>query len=220
MDIQRIYELRFPEKTCGKRDDMWRILCGYFFQKHVPVDSTVLDIGSGYCEFINNIRGSKKYALDINETTRKYAHTDVDVVIGPSTDLSFLKDNSVDVVFMSNFLEHLVSKDDIVKTLLETFRVLKPEGRVMVLGPNIRYLCGEYWDFFDHHIPLSDKSVCEILQVTGFSIVLSIPRFLPYTTKSAIPQALFLVKAYLRIPFMWRVLGRQMLVIAKKTCTI
>jgi hypothetical protein len=43
-----------------------------------------------------------------------------------------------------------------------------------------------------------------------------IPRFLPYTTKSRLPQAPWLVSLYLRFPLVWRILGKQTLVVASK----
>ena len=43
-----------------------------------------------------------------------------------------------------------------------------------------------------------------------------IARFLPYTTKSVLPQWPWLVKLYLRLPLAWWLLGKQSLVVAKK----
>ncbi|MBA7629407.1 hypothetical protein ES703_36906 [subsurface metagenome] len=104
------------------------MLCDLFFQKYIKKDSTVLDIGAGYCEFINNIKCNKKYALDLNEDIFCFGNRDVKVFIGKSTNLSFLADKSVDLVFVSNFLEHLKTKEEIKKSLTEIRRVLKIEG--------------------------------------------------------------------------------------------
>ncbi|MCU7374976.1 class I SAM-dependent methyltransferase [Paucibacter sp. O1-1] len=76
-----------------------------------------------------------------------------------------LDSDSVDVVFMSNFLEHLPNKDLVLETFRETRRILCRGGKVIVLQPNIRYLPGEYWDFFDHHTPLTERSLVEGLQL-------------------------------------------------------
>jgi hypothetical protein len=88
---------------------------------------------------------------------------------------------------------------------------------MIILQPNIKYVGMAYWDFFDHHTPITDKSLLEALGVAGFRVTKVIPRFLPYTTKSRIPQYPWLVKLYLHVPFIWKVLGKQMLVIAEKT---
>lgn len=137
-DMDKLYSERF-EGQLHRKNRIWKILCKSFFQKFISERDTVLDIGAGYCEFINNISCGRKYAADLNQDTRKFAETNVEVFIAPSTDISPLDDSSVDVVFMSNFLEHLKRKADVLETLRETFRVLKPNGKVMILQPNIRY---------------------------------------------------------------------------------
>ena len=63
---------------------------------------------------------------------------------------------SVDVVFMSNDLEHLASADDVIAQLKVVAEVLRPGGRVIVLQPNIRLTGGSYWDFLDHKTPRSE----------------------------------------------------------------
>jgi ubiquinone/menaquinone biosynthesis C-methylase UbiE len=216
IDLTELYKKRFDAPALARKNAIWRVLCSRFFQKYIPEDSDVLDIGAGFCEFINNIKCAKKYAVDLSSNISDFAEGDVKVFNSSSTDLSFLADNSVDTVFMSNFLEHLRKKEEIVKTLLEAFRVLRPGGRIMIMQPNIRYLYDRYWDFFDHYIPLSDKSLVEVLQTTGFQIEQVLPRFLPYTTKSSILQKPFLVWLYLKMPFVWPVMGRQMFVLGKK----
>ena len=50
------------------------------------------------------------------------------------------RDDAVDVVFTSNFLEHLKTKEECDAVLAEVLRILKPGGRFIIMGPNIRYL--------------------------------------------------------------------------------
>jgi ubiquinone/menaquinone biosynthesis C-methylase UbiE len=216
MESRELYQARFKEYERLQKSGIWKVLCGHFFQKYIARDATVLDVGAGYCEFINNIQCGEKYAVDLNEDTIRFAHSDVKVFNRSSTNLDFLSDASVDVVFMSNFLEHLSGKDEVIGTLKEVSRVLKPRGRVLILQPNIKFLYKEYWDFFDHNVPLSDKSMVEALRYTGFEIERVVPKFLPYTTKSAMPKNLFLIKLYLKLPVLWRILGRQMFIIGNK----
>jgi ubiquinone/menaquinone biosynthesis C-methylase UbiE len=120
------------------------------------------------------------------------------------------------VIFISNFFEH-ISKDEIISTLNECKRMLKTGGgKIMILQPNVKYVGASYWDFFDHHTPITDKSLKEALELVGFHVKKIIPRFLPYTTKSRIPQYTWLVRLYLYLPFMWKIMGKQMLVLAEK----
>ena len=113
------------------------------------------------------------------------------MLVHPSSCMAMksLANNSVSVVFMSNFLEHLPGKQEVFDTLEECKRILEIGGKILILQPNIRFLPGNYWDFFDHHTPLSDRSLVEALGALGMRIVKSYPRFLPYTTKSRLPKS-------------------------------
>jgi len=127
-----------------------------------------------------------------------------------------LSPRPVDVVFTSNFLEHLPAKKDLTHCLQETSRILRPGGRFIALGPNIRFAFREYWDFFDHYLPLSDRPLVEALEINGFRSDLVIAKFLPYTMKGKMPTHPSLVRLYLAFPLAWRFLGRQFLVVASK----
>lgn len=40
-----------------------------------------------------------------------------------------------------------------------------------------------FWDYFDHHLPLTHLSLSEGLELAGFEVQRVVPRFLPYTVK-------------------------------------
>jgi SAM-dependent methyltransferase len=127
-----------------------------------------------------------------------------------------LPENSLDAVFTSNFFEHLPGKQCLKQTLQQAFRCLKPGGRLVAMGPNIKYLTGSYWDFFDHHTILTEQSLAEVLQMQGYALEQVTPRFLPYTLVKAPEYPLSLLRLYLAMPWMWWWKGRQFLVIAAK----
>lgn len=213
-DLKEMYRRRFGDDI-EFRAKLWAVLCNNFFQKYVPENSVVLDVGAGYCEFINNIKSSRKIALDMNPDINIFAQKDIEVVLSRSTDMQQIEDSSIDVVFTSNFFEHL-SKEDIVKTVKEIYRVLKDQGRFLILQPNIRYCFKDYWIFFDHITPLDDRSLSEVLELNGFQIEENIPRFLPYSTKAKIPKSIYLLKIYLKIPILQKIFGKQAFIFAIK----
>lgn len=214
--MEVLYAKRFPEAELRMKQDVWQVLCTRFFSKFVKPTDTVVDIGAGYCEFINNIHAARKIAVDLNPDVRRFAGADVEVINDSCTAMVHLESGSADVVFMSNFLEHLPNKDLVLQTFRESFRVLRTGGRVIILQPNIRFVPGEYWDFFDHHTPLTERSLVEGLQLAGFTPTEVIARFLPYTTKSRLPKAPWTVALYLAMPFVWPLFGKQSLVVARK----
>jgi SAM-dependent methyltransferase len=218
-DLARLYKERFDDRELTGKRQLWDTLCKHFFNRYIGPDATVLDLGAGSCEFINASAGARKIAVDLNPDTKNY--TDVaEVVLTSSDDLSPIESDSVDVVFTSNFFEHLPDKGTLVRTLRECHRVLKPGGKILVLMPNLRYVGGRYWDYFDHHLPLTHLSLVEGLRMTGFEPDEVIPRFLPYTVKdSPVPIRPRLVQLYLRLTPVWRLLGRQMFVAAHKVAS-
>ena len=216
----KLYSVRFNAREKAHKDRIWRVLCRSFFQRYIRPEDTVLDIGAGYCEFINHIVCRRRIAVDINEEVRAHADPAVEVILAPSNDLRSIDDSTIDVAFASNFFEHLPTKPDLLRTLYELFRVLRPGGRLLILQPNIRYAGGEYWDFFDHHLPLTERSLGEALALAGLDTVEVRPRFLPLSTKSALPQHPALVWLYLKIPLVHHVLGRQSWIVSVKPATV
>lgn len=213
-ELEQLYRLRFDGRDLEAKRRLWAVLCTHFFWRYVDPNDTVLDLGAGACEFANAIQAHRKIAVDLNPDTKGAADPDVEVLITPSTALEGVADGEVDVVFSSNFFEHLLTKQALLDTLREAHRVLRPGGRIVVLMPNVRYLPGAYWDYFDHHLPLTHRSLVEVLELSGFRPAEVIPRFLPYTVKGRLPARPWMVKLYLRARPLWPVLGKQMLVTA------
>ena len=61
------YRIRFA-KTAQYRNNVWKILCDEYFSAFVSPEAHVLDLGSGWGEFINNVDAARKYAMDLNPT--------------------------------------------------------------------------------------------------------------------------------------------------------
>jgi SAM-dependent methyltransferase len=215
-DLSALYRFRFRESERSQKLIIWKTLCDHFFQRLIGEEQVVADLGCGYGEFINNIRAKKKYAIDLNPDARQYLKRDVQFLQSRADHMAEIKDGTLDIVFTSNFLEHLRTKEECDAVLAEVRRALKPGGRFVIMGPNIRYLASEYWDFYDHYLPLSHLSLEEGLVQAGYGVIRIIPRFLPYTTRSALPKSSALIKLYLKMPLVWCFLGKQFLLVAQK----
>lgn len=217
-DLAKLYKLRFSDSDSLKKNPIWEVLCKHFFQKWVRTTDTVIDLASGQGEFINNITSTKRIALDFNPDAKNYLDSDIEFHFGKAQKMTDnLGPEIGDILFTSNFLEHLQNKEELDTVLEQIKTVLKPGGRFLIMGPNLRYLAGKYWDYYDHHLGLTHLSLSEALRLKDFEIETCIDKFLPYTTKSKLPQFPWLVWLYLKLPFAWRILGKQFFIVAKKT---
>lgn len=215
-ELSELYRIRFQDTFLPRKREIWKVLCEDFFQQFIQPDDTVVDVACGYGEFINNISAKIKIAVDLNPDTKKFLDADVEFHSIPAGAVSTVGEGRADVLFTSNFLEHLPDKDALNGFLDEVFATLKPGGRYLILGPNLRYLPGEYWDFYDHHLGLTHMSLSEALELKGFHIEQCLDKFLPYTTQGSLPTHPMLVKLYLKVPMAWKLLGKQFFILATR----
>jgi SAM-dependent methyltransferase len=213
-DIAQLqYRQRFSA-AMEYRHALWGVLCREFFQQYIAPGSVLLDLGCGWGEFSNNIIASKKYAMDMNPDAAQRLNDDVELVLQDCSRPWPLPSGSLDVVFTSNFLEHLPHKSNVESTIAEVKRCLKPGGIFIAIGPNVRLVPGAYWDFWDHHVHLTERSLAELLTMNDFTVTERHAAFLPYTMSDGRHPSLLLVKLYLRMRFIWKILGKQFLVVA------
>jgi SAM-dependent methyltransferase len=211
MTDRDVYEARFSDDDALRKEALWRELVKWL---STYIQGPVLDVACDRGHFIRNVTADERWASDIRDVS---AHLDgVQFVQASGLKLGHvLPAEHFRTVFMSNYLEHLRTGDEVVDQLKVAHGLLRPDGRLIVLQPNIRYAGAAYWDFIDHHVALTERSLAEAADLAGFTTERLIPRFLPYTTKSGLPQSAALVRLYLRIPLAWRFLGAQILYIGR-----
>jgi SAM-dependent methyltransferase len=214
-DLQRIYETRF-RKNADYRQAVWRVLIADHFQRYMQANDAVLDLGCGYGEFINQVSCKTRLAMDLNPEAPKRVVAGVRCLLQDCSTKWPLEANTLNLVFTSNFFEHLPDKDALGRTLDEIHRCLKPSGRLVAMGPNIKYLNGAYWDFWDHHLPLTEDSLREGLVNRKFTIEQCIAQFMPFRMDNGPQYPLLFLRLYLRLPFAWKFFGKQFLLVARK----
>lgn len=214
-ELERYYDARFRGHQ-DYRHAVWRVLIQDYFSRWTSSANSVLDLGCGFGEFINQLSVPKKFAMDLNPASKSLLAKDVELFSQDCSETWPLETNSLDLVFTSNFFEHLPSKEALLRTLREASRCLRPGGRIIAMGPNIRFVPGAYWDFFDHYVPLTERSLAEALTAEGFRNETVIDRFLPYSMSQGSEPPLWMLRAYLRLPIAWPFFGKQFLVVAGK----
>ena len=195
----------------NSRKKVWLAIDEYL-QRYVPAGSTVLDVGAGYGDFINQIKAAKKYATDLNPDVAKFCNPDVTFINSGINGIN-LPAGSINAIFASNLLEHL-EKPELDAFFAQAQKLLAPGGRIILIQPNIRYCYRTYWDDFTHVKAFSDVSLKDLVASKGFKIVKVEKRFLPFSFKSILPKSYWLTKFYLSLP--WKPMAKQMLIIAEK----
>ena len=193
-----------------RRRRVWQHVTRHL-QKWIPGGADVLELGAGYCDFSNNVVARSRVAMDLRPEFAAFAEPGVRTEVGDCSDLTRFADASFDVVFASNLLEHL---DLSANTTLVAHvrRVLRPNGRLVLVQPNYRLRPREYFDDYTHVTVFSDRSLADFVTAQGMRVDHVEGRFLPFTMKSRLSFGHVLVPLYLRLPY--RPLAGQMLVVA------
>lgn len=187
-----------------------------FLSPFIATNAQVVDLGAGYCDFINAVPARTRWAVDLSPELPQHAAAGVHVLNMSSSHLPSINDGSVDVVHASNFFEHL-NDAQLSDTMREVKRMLKTGGTLILLQPNFRLAYKTYFDDPTHVRIWTDAGLASFLRSEGFEIVLERPKFLPFSLRSRpslIPAHPLIIRAYIWSP--WKPFAGQMLVIARK----
>src|SRR3954471_14787230 len=196
----------------GRRDVLWQSLWQYTFSAMIRPDDCVLDMGAGYCNFINSVLARRRIAIDTWDGFVTYLGAGIEHQIGSVLDLDFLEDGAVDFAFASNLFEHMTQ--DEFSVTLEALRLkLSKNGTLTIVQPNYRYAYREYFDDFDHKSVYSHVSLADFLVSHRYDVFLVEPRFMPLSVKGRLPVKPLLIRAWLASPL--KPIGKQMLVRAR-----
>jgi SAM-dependent methyltransferase len=197
-----------------RRAAVWKAVALHL-AANVPIESHVLELGAGYCHWINNVRAARRVAVDVWSGLPAHAAKGVEALVLDIADgLEPLANASFDVVLASNLLEHF--SPEVAASVVKTAaRLLRPGGRFILIQPNFRYSWRSYFDDYTHRSIFTDVSLPALLRAEGFDILKVKPRFLPYSMQGVrVPVTAWLVKAYLLSPL--KPAAGQMLVMAQK----
>ena len=204
------HEVRFTYDS--RRAVVWKAIASYL-QRWVTADEELLDLGAGYGDFSREIRAGRKWALEHNGALVKYWAAPVTPLIQSACDQWPLESGSLGTILASNFFEHFTLEQG-AEVLDQARRALRPGGRLIVVQPNFRLEPRRYFDDYTHRTAYTDNGFRDFLLASGWKIVHSEPRFLPFSMKSRLPTAEWLVRLYLALPY--RPWAGQFLVVAEK----
>jgi SAM-dependent methyltransferase len=214
MNYERLYHYRFRDIDQDGRMAVWREIAPHVHGL-MGQPSRVLDPAAGRGEFIGAVPARETWAVDEVAYPEAAHKPDTKVIVSPIMDAE-LPAGHFDGIYVSNFLEHLKDQEAIAAFLEKMRDAMEPGGRIAIMGPNYRYCADEYWDCADHYVALTHVAIGEHLYAAGFEPERTIPRYLPYSFRGILPPSPTLTRNYLRMPFAWKLLGKQFLVIGHK----
>lgn len=213
INYERLYEYRFRHVDQAGRQAVWREIARYVHDR-MGAPRHVLDPAAGRGEFITAVPAEDRWGVDlVGHGVPESAG--VKMIISDIMDAD-LPSDYFDGVFVSNFLEHLPDQNAVAAVLGKLYDAMEPGGRIAIVGPNFRYCARDYFDCADHTVVLSHIGVAEHLYAAGFEISAVSPRFLPFSFRGLLPPSPLLTRTYLRVPLLWRVLGKQFFVLGRK----
>jgi ubiquinone/menaquinone biosynthesis C-methylase UbiE len=195
----------------ARRRVLWQTLVACVFQKQIPTDAVVLELGAGYGDFINAVKARRRLAVDVWPGMVAHLEAGVEGLVTSITQLDGVPDNTVDYIFSSNCFEH-VSQPDLVACLAQLRRKMKPGAMLSIVQPNFKYCAREYFDDYTHIAIYTAQGLSDLLAANGFRVVRCVPRFMPLTLKSRAPVHPWLIRLYLMSPF--KPMAKQMLISA------
>jgi hypothetical protein len=213
LDHHRLYDHRHRRVYREHRVAVWNEIAPYVYEL-MGRPARVLDPAAGWGEFINAVPAPERWMVDAVEFPEHHRDPMVKTIFADVRDVD-LPLEYFDGVFVSNFLEHLGSPDEVADFFAQMRDVIAPGGRIVVMGPNFKYAWKQYFDFADHRLALTHVTVMEHLAAAGFQVDSVTPRFLPYSFSGRLPARPELTRLYLKVRLVWHVLGKQFLVVGR-----
>lgn len=216
LDLERIYQYRFDGIPPATKAAVWRRIAAWVLRdavrcRHGQSVRSVLDPACGDGEFLNACAG-RGLVLGGCDLRARSPQLLAEVQFQRGAFQQVVVEQNHDLIWISNLLEHLPSPEAVQDFLAGCKSALNPDGVITIMGPNIKYCAADYWDFADHLLPLSHRTVLEHLASAGFDVVAVHDRFLPYSFRSRLPTHPRLVQLYLANSWAWPWLGKQFLI--------
>ncbi len=141
-ELRNYYDRRFAERPLRAREGFYR-----WIASHVPPapESRIIDIACGGGYLLEALQGKNctLFGCDFSSKAIKIASKlcpEAKLAVADGECLPY-PDASFDIIYNLGSLEHFL---DMHAGICEMHRVLKPEGRAVVMVPNSRYI-GDLW---------------------------------------------------------------------------
>tara|TARA_Y100000022_G_scaffold124689_1_gene108011 strand:- start:320 stop:985 length:666 start_codon:yes stop_codon:yes gene_type:complete len=132
-----------------------------FFDSKISKDSKLIDLGCGDGSFLK--------ALKRNQIQCKgYDYDEVNLENEEIPEDS----NSCDFITCNSVIEHLTDSTNLLE---ESYRVLKPNGKLIIITPNFFYDYKNFYDDPTHVNPFTVMKLDRVLKMSGFKNIKVLP---------------------------------------------
>ena len=134
---------------------------------NIQKKNNLLELGCGRGEFLKGFSdiGIECYGIDLSDYAKKIcpsAHiSKINLV---SEELPF-QENFFDFVYSKSFVEHFSHPEKIFE---ESYRVLKPGGKLITLTPDWETIYKMFYEDYTHRTPFTINSLKHIHSINGF----------------------------------------------------
>jgi ubiquinone/menaquinone biosynthesis C-methylase UbiE len=143
-------------------------LVGFLIEKYnIKVNSDILDLGCGRGDFLNAFSAHKMNAYGCDYEVCNRENWWIEQCDITTEKLPYM-DNTFDVVFSKSVIEHLHSPDNMMK---EISRVLRPNGRVIIMTPDWHSCMNLFFDDYTHKTPYTTQGIEDLLKIYNFNTV-------------------------------------------------
>lgn len=127
----------------------------------------ILDVGCGRGEFTKGFKdlGMEVFAIDREKSDSEILNG-VEIKLTEIEKKSFpFRNKTFDYVFSKSVIEHFQNPDNFMN---ESYRVLKPGGRIIIMTPDWKSQRHMFYDDFTHVHPYTQNSLKDMLKVYNF----------------------------------------------------
>ena len=138
----------------------------------------ILDVGGASGVFLNEIMVKNRYPiqafnLEISDYYKNKLVNKGIKFIKSSIINNKIKDNTFDIVYHKSVLEHVYKPANLMK---ETYRILRPGGKLIILTPDWHTQWKNFFEDFTHSRPYDVMALSDLLKIYGFN-KLTVERF-------------------------------------------
>ena len=127
------------------------------FEKHIALDDSVIDFGSGGGFLLANLNCKQKIGVEINDVARSYSK---ELGIESVESIEMVEDNWADVIISNHALEHVENPLSSLKKILSK---LKTGGKIIFVVPHERKQLYKENDKHQHLFTWSEANLGNLL---------------------------------------------------------